>query len=136
MTDGLFEKYKDKITITGHIADEDLETLYRKSALFLYPSLYEGFGLPPLEAMRLGVPVIVADNSSLPEVCGDAAIYVSGFSETETADAIRKILEDKITTARMQEKGLAQAALFSFDKMVDQMMQKIRELVERDGADR
>ncbi|MDR0677567.1 MAG: glycosyltransferase family 4 protein [Holosporaceae bacterium] len=118
----LLRQYEDRIIITGHISDDDLSTLYTNASLFLYPSLYEGFGLPPLEAMNYGVPVIVANNSSLPEVCGDAALYVSGFSVAETAATIEKILSDSLLSSILKEKGQKRAAMFSFDKMVEEIM--------------
>jgi glycosyltransferase involved in cell wall biosynthesis len=128
-TGDLFNKYKSKIIITGYVDEKDLGSIYKEASLFLYPSLYEGFGLPPLEAMKHGIPVIVANNSSLPEVCGDAAEYVSGFSINETVNAINKILSDNNTAATMRTKGLKQAAKFSFDIMVEKMTNEVHKFL-------
>ncbi|MDR0556136.1 MAG: glycosyltransferase family 4 protein [Holosporaceae bacterium] len=128
MTGGLFEKHCSRIIITGYIADEDLDSIYRGAALFLFPSLYEGFGLTPLEAMKRNVPVITANNSSLSEVCGDAVMYVSGFSDAETSGAIRQILSDSALAAQMRESGLQRASMFSFDRMVEQIMARLHAL--------
>ncbi|MDR1551346.1 MAG: glycosyltransferase family 4 protein [Holosporaceae bacterium] len=121
----LLEQYSDRIVITGHIANEDLHAIYEGASLFLYPSLYEGFGLPLLEAMMHGVPVITANNSSLLEVCKDAAVCVSGFDIAETANAINRILSDDIYADQLRQKGFRRVKIFSFDTMVSEMMEKV-----------
>ena len=88
-------KYQDKIIQTGFADHEDLPPLYSGATSFVYPSLYEGFGLPVLEAMQSGTPVIVSDNSSLPEVGADAVMYITGLDEGETTNALEKIYTDK-----------------------------------------
>jgi len=94
----------------GRVSDDELVELYRSAACLVFPSLYEGFGLPPLEAMACGCPVAVAQATSLPEVCGDAAEYFDPFSAEDMAAAILRALSgDRV------EKGLAQAAQFSWN---------------------
>lgn len=101
---------------TGFVADEDLASLYRCARAVIVPSLYEGFGLPVLEAMRLGAPVVCARTSSLPEVAGDAARYVSPTDERQLALAIVQLLTDDVMHDTMRLAGLARAAQFSWDR--------------------
>jgi glycosyltransferase involved in cell wall biosynthesis len=99
---------------TGYVEDADLRPLYAGADVFAYPSLYEGFGLPPLEAMACGTPVITGNTSSLPEVVGDAAITVNPYDESEIAMALRRMLGDDALRSRLACLGLAQAASFSW----------------------
>ncbi len=107
---------KDKVIFTGYVRDEDLPALYNGADLFCFPSLYEGFGLPVLEAMACGVPVVTSNTSSLPEVAGEAAILVDPYNVTDMAAAMRRILEDRELAGELREKGLARAAQFSWEK--------------------
>ena len=79
----------------GFVPDETLAVLYRLAAVFVFPSLYEGFGLPPLEAMASGAPVITSNVSSLPEVVGDAAVLIDPYDPEAIADAMRRVLSDE-----------------------------------------
>lgn len=110
------ELYKDKIIQTGYIDNEDLAPLYNGALAFVYPSLYEGFGLPVLEAMQCGTPVVSADNTSLPEVGGDAVLYVSGHDEEQTASVLAKVYNDSGLRSELSAKGLSRAKEFSWDK--------------------
>jgi glycosyltransferase involved in cell wall biosynthesis len=101
---------------TGFVSEEDLASLYRCSRAVIVPSLYEGFGLPVLEAMRMGAPVICARTSSLPEVAGDAACYVSPTDEGQLALAIAQLLTDDVMHDTMRRAGLAREARFSWDE--------------------
>lgn len=101
---------------TGFVGEDDLASLYRRARAVVVPSLYEGFGLPVLEAMRLGAPVICARTSSLPEVAGDAARYVSPADEGQLALAIAELLSNDVTYHTMQRAGLAREAQFSWDE--------------------
>lgn len=78
----------ENIVFCGYLSDEELELKYREASIFVYPSLYEGFGLPPLEAMQRGCPVMASDRASIPEVCGDAAVY---FNPEDTSDFTKKL---------------------------------------------
>ena len=101
---------------TGFVPDEQLALLYRRCALFAYPSLGEGFGLPVLEAMAAGAPVLTSDRSSLPEVGGDAAAYCDPTDEAAIAAALRALLEDPARRAQLAAAGPARAAGFSWDQ--------------------
>ena len=94
--------------------DEELALLYGAADLFVYPTLYEGFGLPPLEAMACGTPVICSDTSSLPEVVGDAAITVDPTSVEELTVEMKRVLTDANLRNWLSEAGLRQAAKFSW----------------------
>ena len=104
------------VTFTGYVADEHLPALYAGADLFAFPSLYEGFGLPVLEAMACGTPVVTSNSSSLPEVAGDAAILVDPYSVQEIAQAMRRILADPELAQDLRERGLARAAQFSWER--------------------
>ncbi|MEJ7797545.1 MAG: glycosyltransferase family 1 protein, partial [Solirubrobacteraceae bacterium] len=101
---------------TGFVPDEQLALLYRRCALFAYPSLGEGFGLPVVEAMAAGAPVLTSDRSSLPEVGGDAAAYCDPTDEAAIAAALRALLENPARRAQLAAAGPARAAGFSWDE--------------------
>lgn len=106
---------RDKVHIVGP-GDEDLAALYRSCAVMAYPSLYEGFGIPPLEAMACGAPVICSNTSSLPEVVGDAAVMVDPSSTEQLAAALIRVLEDPELSARLRERGHERARLFTWER--------------------
>jgi glycosyltransferase involved in cell wall biosynthesis len=101
--------------VTGFVSDADLAALYRGCRLFVYPSLYEGFGLPVLEAMLQGAPVISSQSSSLPEVGGDAVMYVDPLDTGSIRDALERLLRDPGERARLANAGPERAAQFSWD---------------------
>jgi len=104
------------VVFVGWISTEDLEGLYALAALVVFASLYEGFGLPVLEAMQRGVPVVTSDRSSLPEVAGDAALVVDPEDAAAIAAAIERILADDVLAARLRAAGRARAATFSWER--------------------
>jgi glycosyltransferase involved in cell wall biosynthesis len=104
------------ITLTGAVRAEDLDALYRGAEAFVYPSLYEGFGLPVLEAMARGVPCIVSTSSSLPEVAGEAAVPVDPRSVGGLADALERVITDPDLASRLRHAGVDRAARFSWDE--------------------
>ncbi|MBU4338625.1 glycosyltransferase family 4 protein [Patescibacteria group bacterium] len=108
--------FKEDIIFTGFIADEDKPYLYNLASLFVYPSFYEGFGFPPLEAMASGVAVITSDCSSFPEVAGDSAMMVNPYNSGQLAWSMGEILSDKNLREKMIKKGLACAEKFSWEK--------------------
>jgi len=110
----------DQIVIPGYVPDEDLVYFYNLADLFVYPSLYEGFGLPPLEAMSCGTPVITSNKSSLPEVVGDAALLVDPLDVRALAGAIESVLANKELRAELSERGLKRAKFFSWEKTAEQ----------------
>lgn len=105
-----------RVRFTGYVSDEDLVTLYSGATAVCYPSLYEGFGLPPLEAMACGTPTITSKTSSLPEVVGDAALTVDPSSIDEIAAALHRIIQDDALRAELRRRGLARAAGFSWER--------------------
>jgi alpha-1,3-rhamnosyl/mannosyltransferase len=104
------------IILTGYVPDEDLPPLYSGASLFVYPSFYEGFGIPPLEAMACSTPVIASDNSSIPEVVGDAGILVDAHDSTALALHIEKVLYDPALANELRRKGLERAKAFTWEK--------------------
>jgi glycosyltransferase involved in cell wall biosynthesis len=107
---------KDRIIITGYVADEDLAAIYSGAMVFVYPSLYEGFGLPPLEAMQCGIPVITSNNSSLPEVVGDGGIMLDAADADGLCHSILKLYSTPALRQEMSLKSLAQAKKFSWER--------------------
>jgi glycosyltransferase involved in cell wall biosynthesis len=105
---------RERIIFTGYVADEDLSGLYSSAAAFIYPSLYEGFGLPPLEAMQCGVPVITSNISSLPEVVGKAGIMVPPADVDALAQAMLDVRNDSDLWKMMVKRGLQQSECFSW----------------------
>jgi glycosyltransferase involved in cell wall biosynthesis len=105
---------QDDVRFLGWLGGEDIEGLWSLAALFAYPSLYEGFGLPVLEAMARGVPVASSDASSLPEVAGDAALLFDPRDEAQIAAAIERLLSDGAEVRRLREAGIARAAQFTW----------------------
>lgn len=113
---------EDKIIFAGYVADEDMIYLYSGAACFVYPSLYEGFGLPVIEAMACGCPVVTSNISSLPEVGGEAALYVNPYDIDEISAAIERILSDEKLSDEMRSKGLKQAENFSWEKSTQKLL--------------
>jgi len=107
---------KDQVLFIGPVADPDLPALYSGAALFVFPSLYEGFGLPVVEAMACGTPVICSNVASLPEVAGDAALLVDSLDVNKLAAAMRTVLTDGELREGMHGKGLVQAKKFSWEQ--------------------
>ncbi len=107
---------KNQIKLLGEISSSELQTLYASASALIFPSLYEGFGLPPLEAMASGCPVIASNAASIPEVCQDAALYFSPRSPQELAEQMRRILSEASLRQQLIQKGLALSAFFSWEK--------------------
>ena len=106
------------VRFLGFVPDQTLAVLYRLAAAFVFPSLYEGFGLPPLEAMASGTPVITSNVSSLPEVVGDAALLIDPYDPDALAHAMRRVLSDEQLRETLRERGLARARHFSWDRSI------------------
>ena len=111
--------FKDNIVVTGFVANKDLAGLYSGALAFVYPSLYEGFGLPPLEAMQCGVPVITSNTSSLPEVVGDAGIMLDPKDADGLCQALLSLYEDGDLRAERAQKSLARAGEFSWRRCAE-----------------
>lgn len=110
------------VIFTGYVADGDLPALYSAAELFVFPSLYEGFGFPPLEAMSCGTPVVTAGTSSLPEVVGDAALTVDPYDVQAIAAAVLRLLAEDELRATLRRRGSARAALFSWERVARQTL--------------
>jgi glycosyltransferase involved in cell wall biosynthesis len=102
------------IRLTGYIADEDLSSLYSGATCFVYPSYFEGFGLPIVEAMKCGTPVIAGDRTSSPEVAGEAALLFDPFDVNSLVAALKRILNESDLRAELSAKGLQRASQFSW----------------------
>jgi|Deesub1362B_J571_1020462.scaffolds.fasta_scaffold00102_53 glycosyltransferase involved in cell wall biosynthesis len=120
----------ENVKFLGHVADDELPKLYSGADLFVYPSLYEGFGLPPLEAMACGCPVITSNVSSLPEVVGDAGIMVDPLDKNGLADAIYKVLNDEGLREEMVKRGLKRVKIFSWEICAKETLKVYREVVK------
>ncbi|MBA2858827.1 glycosyltransferase involved in cell wall biosynthesis [Methanococcus maripaludis] len=116
------------VVFTGYVPDEDLPGLYNAADLFVYPSFYEGFGLPPLEAMQCGTPVITSNTSSLPEVVGDAGIMVNPYDVDELANKMYEVLTNEDLRKEMSKKGLERAKLFSWKKCAEEHLKVYEEV--------
>ena len=103
-----------ELIFTGYVPEADLPALYSGALCFVYPSYFEGFGLPPLEAMACGTPVVAADRTSLPEVVGDAGLLVNPFDAEEIAGAIGRLIGDEHLRAALAERGTARASRFDW----------------------
>jgi len=125
--DEIFAKVRElglegRVIFPGFIAEEDLPALYSLAELLVFPSLYEGFGLPPLEAMACGVPVVTSNTSSLPEVVGDAGLMVQPTDVEGLAEAMGHALEDRALREKMIERGLRQARKFNWEKSARRLL--------------
>lgn len=110
-------KYKEDIIFKGFVDDVTLREFYRKATLFVYPSLYEGFGLPPLEAMVSGAPVVTSLTSSIPEVVGDAAVLVSPYDANQLGEAMATCIKDKDLREKLRERGYEQVKKFNWNRV-------------------
>jgi glycosyltransferase involved in cell wall biosynthesis len=119
-------KLHKHVRFFGFVPDQTLAVLYRLAGVFVFPSLYEGFGLPPLEAMASGTPVITSNVSSLPEVVGDAALLIDPYDPDALADAMRRVLTDSALREDLRQRGFARAREFSWERSV----RRVREIYD------
>ena len=117
-----FSNIKERIILTGYVADEDIVALYSDALAFVYPSFYEGFGLPPLEAMQCGTPVITSNNSSLPEVVGDAGIMLDSLDRDGLCQSILTIYNDASLREKLSTQSITQAQQFSWSRCAQQTL--------------
>lgn len=120
----------DSTFFVGRVTDEELHQLYVGARCHVHPAFYEGFGLPPLEAMACGTPTVVSNTSSLPEVVGDAALLVDPINWEEMAVAIHRLLVDEDLHAEMRQKGLQRAAVFSWSRAAAETLDVYRAVVQ------
>ncbi len=119
---------KDRVHFLNYVSQQDLVNLYSMADLFVYPSLYEGFGFPPLEAMACEVPVVASNVSSLPEVLGDAALLIDPYSTDEMVAAMSKILSDVEFSQRLKAKGLERVKQYSWQNFAVQLLKVFEEI--------
>lgn len=120
--------HKDCIQVIHFVEDEDKAYVYNLASLFVYPSFFEGFGFPPLEAMKCGVPVITSNNSSLPEVAGNAGIMIDPDKPCELFQAMREILSSKELHAALRKKGLERSKQFDWKRTASMFMKAVNML--------
>ena len=132
LNDKIFEKInaleqQQKLYFLNYVSDEDLIRLYANAKVFCYPSIYEGFGLPPLEAMASGIPVITSNNSSLPEVVGDGALMHDSLDDLQLKQYLSNVLTDEELHKNLSEYSLNRSKLFSWKKTAEQTLQVYKE---------
>ncbi len=119
------------VIVTGYIAHAEMPTIYNSADLLVYPSQYEGFGLPPLEAMACGTPVIASNTSSVPEVVADAGILVNPLRVDQISAAMFRVLSEKDLQDELRQKGLKRATAFSWDKSAAALLQVLKSVSRR-----
>ncbi len=119
------------IQVLGYVSPERLEALYGRASIFAFPSLDEGFGIPAIEAMAWGVPVVTSDRSALPEVTADAALHVDPTNVEELSFTLQTLIDQPSLREKMAQKGFAHAAQFTWDRAVDQTWTVYHELLDR-----
>ncbi len=122
------QELRSRVDFVGIVPEERLPSLYRGAEALVFPSLYEGFGLPILEAMACGTPVVTANTTALPEVSGDAALLVDPTSVKQISDAMEQVVSDTSLRQQLREKGLAQAAEFSWASTVSRVREVFGEV--------
>ena len=127
-------RLENDVVFAGFVPDEDLPGIYSGAEIFVFPSLYEGFGLPLLEAMSYGVPVLTSNSSSLPEVVGDAGILVNPEDTDDIANGILRLVEDRSLRNQLKEKGLQQAQKFSLERMTKETLEVYEEIINENTS--
>ncbi len=125
------QNFAADVIVTGYASDEDLPALYRSAVALVYPSLFEGFGLPPLEAMACGTPVITSNSSSLPEVVGNAALLVNPYKEADLAQAMWKLTNDATLRVQLRQAGIQQAKQFTWHAAAEKTLAIYRAIAHR-----
>jgi glycosyltransferase involved in cell wall biosynthesis len=120
-----------EVVLTGGVGDDELDALYRHASAFVYPAIYEGFGLPVLEAMVRGVPVITSNSSALPEVSGGAALEIDPESVREIAAAIETLVTDTALSEKLAARGRARAERFSWDETARQTLEVYEKVLQQ-----
>ena len=120
-----------QVRMLGYLSREDLATVTAGARTMVYPSIYEGFGLPPLESMACGVPPITSDRSSLPEVVGDAGLMVDAHDIDGLTTSMHRLVDDDALRTRLSAMSLQRAATFTWDRCVDETVQVYRDAIQR-----
>ena len=128
----LINKYKlqDRIIFSGYVEQSELITLYCNATFLAYPSLYEGFGFPPLEAMQCGTAVLASNIASIPEVCGNAALYVNPYSIKDISEKITLLCNDKKLVDNLVKRGFEQVNKFDWENSADKMLKIFYDLIQ------
>ena len=116
-------KMEDNVVFPGYVSEQDLPYLYNGACLFVYPSLYEGFGLPILEAMSCGIPVLTSNISSMPEIVGNSALLVDPRDPKQLAEVMEQVLTDNVLNDSLKERGVRRAAEFSWERTARETLQ-------------
>ena len=124
-------KIKDFVRFTGYVPQEELPKIYQGAELLLWTSFYEGFGIPPLEAMASGIPVITSNTSSLPEVVGSAGILVNPYDIKELSIAIQEVIENRKLTEKLKKAGVERAKCFSWEKAAQETISVYKSLCDK-----
>jgi glycosyltransferase involved in cell wall biosynthesis len=123
---------RSRIRLTGSVQDDEIPALFAMAKVFCFPSFAEGFGLPPLEAMASGVPVVVSNSTSLPEICGSAAVYADPYRPESIARGLNELLGNKAFYDKMKAEGLQQASGFTWSVTADRLMESIINSVKKE----
>jgi len=118
------------LVLAGYVTDGELRALYENALCFIYPSFYEGFGIPPLEAMHCGCPVVTSHSSAIPEVCGDAALYCDPADPKDIARQVERVLSSRSLRAELRQAGYERTRSFSWAAAAAQL----EDILSRDGA--
>ena len=125
-----YPRAKPRIIVAGYVPDDDLAAIYSGATAFLFPSLAEGFGLPPLEAMQCGTPVIASNTTSIPEVVGDAGILLPPTEQDVWCQAMLRISRDAALRKELRQKSLPRARLFSWQRFIDEILRGYQKSME------
>ena len=132
----IYEKYKNKFVFLEGVPTDDLPSIYSQAHVFIFPSLYEGFGLPPLEAMACGTPVITSKVASLPEVCGRAAHYVDPYSPDDIKNGITAVLSSREIRSQMENAGVENARKFSWNRFASDTWEEYEKILYELGKEK
>lgn len=130
LTFHLDPEIKRKIIFVGNVSEAELLNLYRKAFILVFPSLSEGFGFPPLEAMACGTPTVVSNTTAIPEVCGEAAYYVNPYNIENIAEAIYKVATNRSLYAALVKKGLQRARTFTWERAAKEHIEVFKEVMK------
>jgi len=125
---------KDAIILTGYVPNDELKYIFNLATIFLYPSFYESFGIPMIEAMACGIPVIASSRAAMPEISGDSTLMINPDSPDEIANAIKRILSDSQLYAQLKDAGLRRASFFSWSKTASEMVKIYETAAVREGS--
>ena len=125
----------DRVLIRGHVSSAEMAALLTRADVLVFPSFYEGFGLPPLEAMAAGCPAIVSHAGSLPEICGDAACYVDPYDPEQIAAAIKRVVSDRAYRQELIAKGTERARRYSWKRSIWEHLRLVHEVRHLSGQE-